>query len=189
MSDLTAAQYDAISLEFSDRFQMAGEVWRLRGELDAVRQERDDAASTPLIAPVQGYSAGIPWDMHLLAYDAYCREHGKQQSLIEGSCRGGFGVKELDHFIPGWRAELSIRKQLQTTVESLRADLAAMTQARDEVVDRHTVVTFAELTAEVTALKDALRQFRDYVSKMHVICPFCHEDACTPDCLYMALTT
>lgn len=77
------------------------------------------------MAPVQGYSAGIPWDMHLRAYDAYCRHYSKQQALIEGGCRGGFGVTELDRFIPGWRDELSVRRQLE-------ADLAAERAARDD---------------------------------------------------------
>lgn len=58
-------------------------------------------------APVQGYSAGIPWSMHLRAYDAYRNRYGRQQAMIEGGCRGGFHTDELDVFIPGWREELS----------------------------------------------------------------------------------
>lgn len=57
-------------------------------------------------APVQGYSAGIPWWLHLRAYDAYCKRWGRQDALIdlEGrSCRGGFSTGELDQFVPGWR--------------------------------------------------------------------------------------
>jgi hypothetical protein len=68
------------------------------------------------LAPVQGYSAGIPWAMHLRAYDAYCKRYGEQKALIdlEGrNCRGGFGVGELDMFIPGWRDELSELVQLR----------------------------------------------------------------------------
>lgn len=68
------------------------------------------------IAPVQGYSAGIPWDMHMRAYDAYCKKYGRQNALIdlEGrNCRGGFGVSELDRFIPNWRKELDERNKLQ----------------------------------------------------------------------------
>lgn len=68
-------------------------------------------------APVQGYAAGIPWDMHLRAYDAYCKRYGKQQSLIEGSCRGGFGTNELDVFIPGWREELDERTKLRGSLD------------------------------------------------------------------------
>lgn len=55
-------------------------------------------------APVQGYKPGIPWALHLEAYDAYCRRWGrKQPALIEGWCRGGFHVDELDELVPGWR--------------------------------------------------------------------------------------
>ena len=76
-------------------------------------------------APVQGFSAGIPWDMHLRAYDAYCAEFRPQQALIEGGCRGGFSVRELDHFIPGWRDELDERKRLADTITRLQAALEA----------------------------------------------------------------
>lgn len=69
------------------------------------------------IAPVQGYAAGIPWDMHLRAYDAYCKMCGKQQALIEGNCRGGFGTSELDEFIPGWRDELDERTKLRANLD------------------------------------------------------------------------
>jgi len=70
-------------------------------------------------APVQGYSAGIPWSMHLRAYDAYCKRYRPQPALIEGGCRGGFGTEELDMFIPGWREELS-------EIAALREKLAAV---------------------------------------------------------------
>ncbi len=76
------------------------------------------------IAPVQGFSAGIPWSMHLRAYDAYCKEYGSQQALIdlEGrNCRGGFSVKELDHFIPGWQYELSELSFLRNELKEMEA--------------------------------------------------------------------
>ncbi|MFD1189691.1 hypothetical protein [Phenylobacterium conjunctum] len=64
-------------------------------------------------APVQGLDGGIPWDMHLRAYEVYEKRWGEQRALLdlEGrNCRGGFGVGELDSFIPGWRAELELRE-------------------------------------------------------------------------------
>jgi hypothetical protein len=73
-------------------------------------------------APVQGFSAGIPWDMHLRAYDVYCAEWGKQDAMIdlEGkNCRGGFSIRELDKWIPGWREELDERKALAARIEEL----------------------------------------------------------------------
>jgi len=60
-------------------------------------------------APVQGFAAGIPWEMHLRAYDAYSKKWAPQPALIdlEGrNCRGGFSTGELDEFIPNWRHEL-----------------------------------------------------------------------------------
>lgn len=58
------------------------------------------------IAPVQGYPPGIPWPIHLEAYEAYCRKYGGQVALIDldgRRCRGGFGINELDVLIPNWR--------------------------------------------------------------------------------------
>lgn len=54
-------------------------------------------------APVQGMSNGIPWEVHMMAYEVYCERYGPQQALIEGDCRGGFSTGELDMFLPNWR--------------------------------------------------------------------------------------
>lgn len=75
------------------------------------------------MAPVQGYAQGIPWSMHLEAYDVYCKRYGKQEELVQGSCRGGFGVNELDVFIPGWRDKLSEITALRASVDSAHAVL------------------------------------------------------------------
>jgi hypothetical protein len=78
------------------------------------------------MAPVQGYSAGIPWDMHLRAYDAYCKKWGAQPAMIdlEGrNCRGGFADTELDMFIPGWREELSERIRFRSLLKQSRSAL------------------------------------------------------------------
>jgi hypothetical protein len=88
------------------------------------------------MAPVQGYTPGIPWSMHLEAYDVYRKKYGAQQALIEGGCRGGFGVIELDEFIPGWRDKVS-------EIGKLRAEIA---EARS-LVDRH------KRTAEIYAIE------------------------------------
>ena len=95
-------------------------------------------------APVQGYVQGIPWEMHLRAYDVYCKKHGPQPAMIdlEGrGCRGGFHTEELDEFIPGWRDELEelprLRKQLADAIpreihERLIAEAKEHVQAVDE---------------------------------------------------------
>jgi Restriction alleviation protein Lar len=80
-------------------------------------------------APVQGYVAGIPWSMHLEAYDAYCKRYGRQQALIEGGCRGGFGTGELDMFIPGWREKVSEIAKLKARIATLEKQNAAPVQA------------------------------------------------------------
>ncbi len=88
------------------------------------------------MAPVQGYVQGIPWDMHLEAYNVYCKKYGKQQALIEGNCRGGFGVSELNMFIPGWRDKLSLVGQLKSDVESLSKNLdMAIKRINDLLLD------------------------------------------------------
>ena len=77
---------------------------------------------TEKMAPVQGYAAGIPWHMHLRAYDAYCKKWGPQEAMIdlEGrNCRGGFAVEELDDFIPGWREELLELTRLKTALKEI----------------------------------------------------------------------
>lgn len=76
-------------------------------------------------APVQGFEGGIPWSMHLRAYDAYCKIYSPQPALIDlekRNCRGGFHTSELDQFIPGWRDELS-------EIVALRNELAALKAA------------------------------------------------------------
>jgi hypothetical protein len=96
-------------------------------DLDAMRQK----PVAEKIAPVQGYTAGIPWSLHLEAYDAYCKRWSPQKALIEGGCRGGFHVDELDQFIPGWRDRVSEIGRLKARVAELeRAAIDAALQAK-----------------------------------------------------------
>ena len=74
-------------------------------------------------APVQGWAAGIPWEMHLEAYSAYCKRYGRQQAMIEGGCRGGFHTEELDEFIPGWRERASAFRVVESALEKNDAAL------------------------------------------------------------------
>jgi hypothetical protein len=112
-------------------------------------------------APVQGFAEGIPWSLHMKAYNVYAKRYGKQEALITGRCRGGFGVSELDEFIPGWREELSaltiLRNQLQAS------------QQREADKDAR----IAELEGEVERLRDAVQD---------VIC----DPTCTPNQWTMA---
>ena len=95
--------------------KLTAAVTKASALLDAI----DKHVDANRMAPVQGYSAGIPWTMHLRAYDAYCKMYGKQQAMIEGWCRGGFSTGELDIFIPGWREEIA-------EINSVRHRLACM---------------------------------------------------------------
>lgn len=73
-------------------------------------------------APVQGFPGGIPWEMHMRAYEAYAKRCSPQVALINlygRGCRGGFGTGELDGFIPGWRDELSERTRLLARIAAL----------------------------------------------------------------------
>lgn len=105
-------------------------------------------------APVQGFSAGIPWEMHLRAYDAYCKLYGKQQALIEGGCRGGFGTGELDRLIPGWRDELSDISRLKAEIEGLSRDYAKARKVEIAQVEAK--------DAEIMRLKSALGRVKDH---------------------------
>lgn len=70
----------------------------------------------PKIAPVQGYPQGIPWSLHLKAYEQYAKKYSGQLALIDlehRGCRGGFSTGELDMFVPGWRNEVEELRKLQ----------------------------------------------------------------------------
>ena len=41
----------------------------------------------------------VPRVVHLRAYEAYVNVFGKQPAMIEGECRGGFGIGELVAFL------------------------------------------------------------------------------------------
>lgn len=121
--------------DFIDRANADAEtISSLIRERDALKVKEEKRA------PVQGFSAGIPWSMHLRAYDAYCKQYSRQQALIEGGCRGGFGVKELDDFIPGWREEISEIARLTRERDEARATnkrLSAIIEAeRAQVAER-----------------------------------------------------
>lgn len=76
-----------------------------------------------LRAPVQGFSAGIPWSLHLRAWDAYAKRYGRSQTAERLAERGGFGTRELDVFVPGWRDEVSEITRLQEALAAAEAAL------------------------------------------------------------------
>lgn len=74
-------------------------------------------------APVQGWAAGIPWDLHLEAYSVYCKRYGSQEALIKGGCRGGFHTSELDTFIPNWRERVSALGIAEARIRALELEV------------------------------------------------------------------
>ena len=120
------------------------------------------------MAPVQGYPGGIPWAIHLEAYDAYCKKWSPQPALIdlEGrNCRGGFSTGELDEFIPGWRDRVSESGKMRAIIPILVADLqlAATTLRRYEVYHRAKNTEESLEKAEVNAKLAA--QFEATIAK------------------------
>lgn len=115
-----------------------------------------EAASSEKRAPVQGLTGGIPWSLHLEAYDVYRKKYGSQEALIdlEGrGCRGGFGTRELDDFIPGWRERASELTALKAEIAAIKAQnaalLADLTQAA-ETLRRYETLHRAKGTADST---------------------------------------
>lgn len=77
-------------------------------------------------APVQGYSAGIPWLLHLRVWDAYAAKYGRDQSPERIAERGGFGVYELDTFVPSWREEVDEIARMRERIAALEAERDAL---------------------------------------------------------------
>jgi hypothetical protein len=111
----------------SDAIRKAWPHFTFLAREEAFRAARGDAMSAAVSekrAPVQGYTPGIPWSLHLEAYDAYCKRWSPQPALIDlagRNCRGGFGTSELDEFIPGWRDRVSEIARLRARVAELEA--------------------------------------------------------------------
>lgn len=89
-----------------------------------------------LLAPVQRYPGGIPWAMHMEAYAAYAKRWSPQIALIDlfgRGCRGGFGLGEMDEFVPGWRDQLSERTKLLTAITDLEALVGELGEAFNDI--------------------------------------------------------
>lgn len=48
----------------------------------------------------------IPWSVAEQAYVGYMKRYGSRQTLERIAERGGFGVRELDLLVPGWRTKI-----------------------------------------------------------------------------------
>ena len=95
-----------------------------RTEKQIIDEAYSDEAAKTWRAPVQGYQQGIPWAIHLEAYDAYVKRWSKQTALIDlkgRNCRGGFHVDELDTLVPGWRDRVSYVAKLEARIAEFEA--------------------------------------------------------------------
>lgn len=101
-----------------------------------------DAPTTDRGFPIQGAGGlTIPWPVAEQAYERYAQRHGRSQSLERLAERGGFGVEEMNLYVPDWGlragATASLQRQLAAAeerdkqahlqwcaeVKTLRADL------------------------------------------------------------------
>jgi len=128
---------------------------------DGISDEVKCSKCQTRLAPVQGFSAGIPWQMHLRAYDAYCKLYGKQQALIQGWCRGGFSTEELDMFIPGWREEVWLVNDLREQLAAAEAEVKRQGENFLREVERG-----KELQLRAEGAESACRSYREDISNL-----------------------
>ncbi len=83
-------------------------------------------------APVQGFHGGIPWVLHMEAYAAYSKKWAPQKAMIEGGCRGGFSIGELDKFIPGWRERISEWTKMRNHIKALEEEVLQLRASKNE---------------------------------------------------------
>lgn len=108
-----------------------------RTEKQIIDEAYSDEAAKTWRAPVQRYPDTIPWPIHLEAYAAYVKRWSKQTALIDlkgRSCRGGFGIEELDLLVPGWRDRVSYIGRLEAQIAELQADIDRLRSDRGYVI-------------------------------------------------------
>ena len=57
------------------------------------------AKQMPVQKPYARTQGTIPETVYMRAYEVYCAHYGPQKAMVEGSCRGGFGVGEVIAFL------------------------------------------------------------------------------------------
>lgn len=61
--------------------------------------DKADIAVHPVQKDTTHRQGKVPQVVTLKAYEVYCHVCGEQKAIIEGNCRGGFGVGELIAFL------------------------------------------------------------------------------------------
>lgn len=134
------------------------QAWSVR--MDGSRRNRitGDTQQPPAIAPVQGYSAGIPWSLHLEAYDAYCKKWSPQPALIDWNgrgCRGGFSTGELDDFIPGWRERVGAIAELKRRVVLLETAVRPFAEVAEQIAPEEPDTEWAKFRLVISMYRRA----------------------------------
>lgn len=102
-----------------------------RTDRQIIAEAYSDEARATWKAPVQvgiGSKMYIPWDIHLEAYEAYCKKWSQEVALIDlpgCGCRGGFGTRELESLVPGWRDRVTAFGKMQARIVELEKQLEA----------------------------------------------------------------
>lgn len=85
--------------------------------LHLVKYQMEDGVKPVAVSgrqfPVQGWG-NIPWSIAEEAYAQYAQKFGTSQSLERLAERGGFGIEEMNQFVPNWLKRIgTINQQRQ----------------------------------------------------------------------------
>ncbi len=90
--------------------------------IDDITQKAYSKDYLTRIAPVKEFKPGIPWSLHLEAYEAHCLRYKTNPDLLDlenKNCMGGFTPHQLDFYIPDWRSRLSSLHKLIDYIKQL----------------------------------------------------------------------
>lgn len=80
-----------------------GQLWQAREgrwvRLTTIKEVAQPTTYHPVQIGDMGQHPALPDYVTLRAYEVYRHVHGEQRAMIEGSCRGGFGVGEVVAFL------------------------------------------------------------------------------------------
>lgn len=104
--------------------------------------------------PVQKYGL-IPWAIGMEAWLAYAAEGHGNQSCERIAERGGFGISEMDRYVPDWRVRVSEMTALQTELAQAHTDIKWLKErkARDKLRHEDAQIEIVDLVVELEAAK------------------------------------
>jgi hypothetical protein len=92
----------------------------------------------------------IPWSVAEKAYAVYAAKYGTRQSLERLAERGGFGVSEMDEFVPEWRSLLCPSPE-KNKVEATQGENIVVPKTAEELE-----IENAYLRLEVQAVRERI---------------------------------